>query len=386
MYLTTLGTTHLSGPRLTPRHLLFLAFLAVEGSVSRARLRTLFWPNSTSAANSLRVLLSTMRRAAPGLFAERGDRLIMQCGSDLADLLGHLQAGRAAQALALYRGPFLDELSPTLFGPELEEWLMDTRESIAEQLWEALVHSAEHLAGQGRLDEATTQAEAAWQLPGLPPRDAHDLQRLHRLLILGSSKLAGRVAREAGELGLNLDAYRLPPPEPDTSSPSTVHLPLEVTPFLGHRDLLDQMSQTLADPTTRLLTIFGMGGAGKSRLALQLARQARHTYQDQVWWIPLEDVRQPGDLLSHTALALGINVTPHRPGRDRHGTARPSRTPRVRSVRASGRGGAPPRRAARPLPPPEDARDVPAPALSAGRNDLRAARTGGASPPGGDAE
>ncbi|KQR15488.1 hypothetical protein ASF71_20365 [Deinococcus sp. Leaf326] len=316
MYLTTLGPTQLSGPRLTPRQLLLLAFLAVEGSASRARLRTLFWPNSTSSGVSLRVLLSTMRRAAPGLFTERGDRLTLQCGSDLADLLGHLQAGRPTQALALYRGPFLAELSPTLFGPELEEWLMDTRESIAEQLWESLVHASEHLAGQGRLEEATTQAEAAWHLSGLPPRDAHDLQRLHRLLTLGNSKIAWRIVREAGELGLDLDADRLPPPEPEPPLPSRVHLPLEVTPFLGHRELLDQIRQTLADPAARLLTIFGMGGAGKSRLALRVAQQARQTYQDQVWWVPLEDVRQPADLLPHTALAMGINVTPRRSALD----------------------------------------------------------------------
>ncbi|MFB9993342.1 hypothetical protein ACFFLM_15335 [Deinococcus oregonensis] len=316
MYLTTFGAVHLSGYRLPPRHLLFLTYLAVEGSASRARLRSLFWPNSTSAAASLRVLLSTMRRTTPGLITERGDRLILQCGSDLADLLGHLQAGRPTQALHLYSGPFLAEISPTVFGPELEEWLMDTRESITEQLWESLVHSAEHLAGQGRTEEATVQAEAAWHLPGLPPRDAHDLRRLHRLLLLGGSHQARRVAREARELGIDVEVSLSPAAEWDQPPLRGPHLPVEVTPFLGHRELLEELSLSLADPHVRLLTIFGVGGAGKSRLALQVAQRARHLYHDQVWWIPLEDVHQPGDLLAHTVLALGASLSPGRSALD----------------------------------------------------------------------
>lgn len=313
MYLKTFGAAHLTGPRLPPQHLLFLAYLVAEGSASRTRLRALFWPHSTSAAASLRVLLSTLRRTAPGLVTERGDRLIVQCSSDLALLLEHIQAGRTSQATALYDGPFLADVSPSLFGAELEEWLIDTREAIAEQLWESLVHAAEHCAGQGRPADATRHAEAAWHLPGLPPRDGHDLQRLHRLLMLSGSPHASRVAREARELGLTVTG----PPDQHGPTPVTVpSLPVDVTPFVGHQGRVADLARTLTDPAVRLLTLVGVGGAGKSRLAARVAHAVHQDTNWPVWWVPLEEARHPDDLLAQTALTLGATLLPGRPALD----------------------------------------------------------------------
>lgn len=307
MYLNTFGVTQLSSAHLPPRHLLLLAYLAEEGTVSRARLRSVFWPNNPTAAASLRVALSELRRSAPTLIAERGDQLILQGGSDLSDLLAHLQAGRCGEALKLYRGPFLADLPGELFGPELEEWLLETRESLADQLWEALIRSAEQLVGQGQLVQACGHAEAAWQLPALMPRDEHDLRRLHRLLVACGSLQAGRVAREARQLGVELEVNatleRLSPP----LKPA---LPAEVTPFVGQRETLSLLAEWLTDPDIRLLTILGAGGAGKTRLALQTARQLQPNFQGRVWWIALEDLNRPEGLYAQIALSLGTPLSP----------------------------------------------------------------------------
>ena len=49
------------------------------------------------------------------------------------------------------------------------------------------------------------------------------------------------------------------------------NLPAQLTPFLGRSDSLAQVSQWLSEPDSRLLTIVGPGGIGKTRLAIQAA-------------------------------------------------------------------------------------------------------------------
>ena len=51
------------------------------------------------------------------------------------------------------------------------------------------------------------------------------------------------------------------------------HLPPYPTPFVGRQDELAQISALLADPACRLLTLVGPGGIGKTRLAVEAARQ-----------------------------------------------------------------------------------------------------------------
>lgn len=162
--------------------------------------------------------------------------------------------------------------------------------------------------GQGQTKQACQHAEAAWQLPALTPRDEHDLRRLYRVLMASGSLQAGLVAREARQLGVDIESSLLKPRAASvTLKPA---LPAEVTPFVGQRETLRQLGEWLADPDIRLLTILGAGGAGKTRLALQVARQARPNFQGRVWWVPLEDLSHPDELYAHLALALGTPLSP----------------------------------------------------------------------------
>jgi len=64
----------------------------------------------------------------------------------------------------------------------------------------------------------------------------------------------------------------------------------------------------LHDPSTKLLTLTGAGGSGKTRLALQAAAAGVNGYPDGVWWVPLQAVREPGRVLPEIRSALGVNA------------------------------------------------------------------------------
>lgn len=94
-------------------------------------------------------------------------------------------------------------------------------------------------------------------------------------------------------------------PRGPTVSPSTrVALPAELTEFVGRREQLSTIRQLLA--STRLATLTGPGGVGKTRLAIQAAREVRRAFADGVQWIELGALRDP-QLLAQTVVdGLGI--------------------------------------------------------------------------------
>ena len=75
------------------------------------------------------------------------------------------------------------------------------------------------------------------------------------------------------------------------------NLPAEMTSFVGRRRELTETRRMLAG--SRLLTLTGPGGVGKTRLALRMAAEVRRTFPDGVWFVELAALRDP-QLLPHT--------------------------------------------------------------------------------------
>jgi predicted ATPase len=80
------------------------------------------------------------------------------------------------------------------------------------------------------------------------------------------------------------------------------NLPIPATPFLGREQELAAVTGLL--PETRLLTLTGPGGTGKTRLALQAVADAAERYPDGVFWVPLAPLRDAGLVLDAAARAL----------------------------------------------------------------------------------
>ncbi|MEQ1832802.1 MAG: protein kinase [Candidatus Eisenbacteria bacterium] len=82
------------------------------------------------------------------------------------------------------------------------------------------------------------------------------------------------------------------------------NLPTASSSFVGREGTLAECTLALAE--TRFLTLTGMGGSGKTRVALRLAEQQLDTFVDGVWFVDVAPLTDPGRLLETLAAVVGI--------------------------------------------------------------------------------
>ena len=91
------------------------------------------------------------------------------------------------------------------------------------------------------------------------------------------------------------------PPEPPCTAGN---LPVELTSFVGRRQGLADLKRALA--STRLLTLTGAGGVGKTKLALRAGRESARQYPDGVWFVELAPIQDPELVAQAVFTALGL--------------------------------------------------------------------------------
>src|SRR5262249_60975585 len=89
------------------------------------------------------------------------------------------------------------------------------------------------------------------------------------------------------------------------------NLPLQVTSLGGREQELADVARLLA--AHRLVTLTGVGGTGKTRLALQVAAEALPAYPDGAWLVELDALRDPGLVPQAVAAPVGVREEPGRP-------------------------------------------------------------------------
>ncbi|MFQ5340095.1 MAG: tetratricopeptide repeat protein [Anaerolineae bacterium] len=92
---------------------------------------------------------------------------------------------------------------------------------------------------------------------------------------------------------------------------STNNLPVSLTSFVGREREMAEIKQHLS--TARLLTLTGPGGCGKTRIALEVARDQLGTYANGVWWVELAPLQDPVLVTHEVASALSVHEAPGRP-------------------------------------------------------------------------
>lgn len=103
-----------------------------------------------------------------------------------------------------------------------------------------------------------------------------------------------------------LDITSLPVDFPPIKSLDALlnNLPLQLTSFVGREKELEEIKQVME--STRLLTLTGVGGSGKTRLALQVAAETIGNFRNGVFFVPLAPIKNPALVASIIGQALGI--------------------------------------------------------------------------------
>ena len=307
-----------------PASLLF--YLARRGDwVSRSELAFLYRPDAPEsvALGNVRVYL---HRAKERHWAEqlelKKSRVRFTVETDVAAFEAALAQRAWPEALTLYRGTFLTGMNLHDV-PGYDTWLELERQDLTRKWRSAALHYAHELEQQRDLSGAQGWLE---QVLHTDPLDEECLQALLRVLYAGGKRAQAQGAYEAfcrnltRELEVEplettkalYESLRQSESEVFTTlpvKPAKHNLPTPTTRFIGRKHELAQLSATLAEPDCRLLTLVGLGGVGKTRLALELASGQLGTFADGVWFVPLAGVGSPDLLVSSIAGAVGLTFS-----------------------------------------------------------------------------
>ncbi len=350
------GSSHLEKFR-TQKTAALLAYLAcyAERRHTREALADLLWPedDAETARTKLRIALASLRKQLepPGVptgAVLKADRFEIGLNNaafttDVAEFetllqtAAHIaspenQAALLAKAAALAEGEFLVG--------QYEEWALTERERLAGLRLRALQRLVELLPRLGDLDAALDYAERAVAADPLheeshlalirlcltahqPQTALRHYRRLERTL---REALDVEPSNSARALLLTLPAVgesrakplptavprppasmaATPASEPSFPAPEN-RLPPAFTRFFGREEEIERLQLLLeTGQDSRLVTVTGPGGSGKTRVAVETARQSLSRYPGGVYFVPLADVRDSDQLLPALIEALRL--------------------------------------------------------------------------------
>jgi predicted ATPase len=318
MHLRTLGKLALESvdfPR--PKLLLLLAYLAIEGAKEKRHLHELFWSGASDPATSLRMALAQFRKVAPDLVLTDDRSVSTKVSHDLTELQHIITTRDPSKLEAFYMGEFLQGFSLPDWSTELEEWVYSTREFVTRGVRGVYLKAAELEANQGRFSTVVQWADKAFLLTKQDPTP-EELERLYPLLLAGDSSLAGEAKKQLLTFGLEPSQTRAEAQArffsvvQSETKPEGVanNLPRAKTSFVGRDPELLELEQLLLNPEVLLITLLGMGGIGKTRLALELAavQVQEQNFCDGVYVLPLESLTETNQILLTLAQTLQITV------------------------------------------------------------------------------
>jgi predicted ATPase/DNA-binding SARP family transcriptional activator len=326
---------------------------AAAHPVPRDQLGYLLWPDSTEATarRNLTVLLTQIRRALPlpdllvaaddaiGLNHTAAETDTVALAALLPQATGARRLDLLAGAVRQYRGPFLDGFAlPD--SSEFDAWASQERQVWERRYLDALAVLIEGYAAAGDYPAAIDAAQQALATDELA-EDMHRrlialyaaagdrtaaMRQFERCVVVLERELgvdplpetravyeAARDGRGGGtELGRQGDrdtrSEKSIKPALLRVSPSAL-LPAPLHPLIGRTAELDRVHELLADPGTRLVTLVGPGGSGKTRLAQQIAWEMQAQVADGVVFVPLAPLRDPALVLEVIAQACGLHAT-----------------------------------------------------------------------------
>ncbi len=311
---------------ITNKVLALFCYLAVTRQPhTRDALAGMFWaemPN-TDARTNLRKALSNLRKLFPDAFIINRRTVAFNTDtphtSDVTEFLALITppgtsetaadtVTRLEKAVALYQGEFL----AGFYLPDAEtfsEWVLGWREHLGEHALQAIYTLAKASAENRQYAQAVDYYRKVLAID--PWREA-----AHRQLMLVLARMGERNAAIAqyhtcreilsAELGILPDTEtrllyeRI---EAAGSTPLTT-LPQQPAPFIGRTTELHTATTILLRTDCRMLTVTGLGGIGKTRLAIRLAEMLTQHFLDGVFFVPLATVHNEQSLLQAIGSAI----------------------------------------------------------------------------------
>jgi DNA-binding SARP family transcriptional activator/predicted ATPase len=284
----------------TKKHAVLLAFVACTAKThSRDTLAELFWPDRTqdSARSNLRAALTDLRKnAGPFVQIERDTVSMINNESWWVDAialeegLSQDQPEERKNVLTLYQGDFLDGLF--LDSPEFENWMLLERQRLRNLVVAAYDRYIEHLTSIEDYEAGLEATNRVFQIDQLREKTVrHMLQllaltgnrsaALHRFAIwrdLFWEELGLEPEDQTLELVEQIKKGGISTPKTTTHISNVHHpLPSSPTPFIGREDEVEALIKLITERESRLITVIGPGGIGKSRL---LVAVVEHLMED----------------------------------------------------------------------------------------------------------
>lgn len=327
-----------------------LVYLACQPEVhQREQLMALLWPGlpQKSAQGNLRQTLYLLHKAIPELPAKNGngavplllaDRQTVQMNPDgrfdldyrtFTEKLKGDESGWAETA-ALYRGDFLADFYLPDSAP-FEEWTLARRADLRRRMLETLETLTDYAMQIGDLAGAESHARRQLEIDNL--RESAHRQLMEVLARNGrrraaisqyevltqllqdelaieptASTQALHEAIRSGEFD-GTAAPALPAPMATAPKPpkNNHNLPIQTTLFFGRESEISALNEFMTHQGVRLITIVGPGGMGKTRLALETARQQLDNFDHGIWFASLAKLSSPDEIVPATAQTLHFN-------------------------------------------------------------------------------
>jgi len=299
-----------------------LAYLALHPEPqARGKLAELFWGDSTDelARRSLRTALASIRKvlSVNDLITDRETVQLIRSGQVWIDAVEFQQQATyvladesldaSTIAFDLYRSELLTDF--------YDDWIANKREHLRTLYLETLLRLIRHWRTRGEYARAI---ETAHRL--LTVDIAHEQAHQHAMFCLWSLGNRSAAINQfvacqhalRDELGVepSLETLalfeRIQKASPATPSPAAAHtnLPIPLTSFIGREYEIATVKQLLT--TTRLLTLTGVGGCGKTRLAIRVAHEVLDQFVEGIWWLELAAAHENERVLQLIVKSIGL--------------------------------------------------------------------------------
>ncbi|MFW5943485.1 MAG: ATP-binding protein [Chloroflexota bacterium] len=322
----TLGEQPLAHLRSRTAEALLIYLALHKQTFSRQVLADFFWDERSQkqALSNLRTILTMLRRELDDhLVITRHTVAFNHDGPYWVDtreftrlIAGkHPEVANLQAAVDLYRGDFLSGF----FLREshgFEAWGLMMREQLRQAAVTALRRLNGHFLATAQYQRGAPYAQ---RLLHISPLDELAQRQLMELLWRGGQRTAALQVYENGAELLQQELAVEPDPAStllyrrirSSSFPPPSSVPVPLTPFVGRDEELARLFALLSEPHTRLVTIVGPGGMGKTRLLIEAARLMAQTqpgrFMNGVFFVPLADIPSADFLPTTLAQHIGVS-------------------------------------------------------------------------------